>query len=81
MTQHLVSLGRFLVDHPKLAIEQQSIHQMRSRAKKMGKEDPFPWLISRGRGRPVLVNLEAYNMHARQSGRPVFEISDGRRGR
>jgi hypothetical protein len=68
-----VTLGRFLLDHPAFAVEADSIYSMRSRARKAGKPDPFPFVVSRGRGHDLLVDLEAYNQYAREAGRPLFE--------
>lgn len=69
-----VTLGRFLLDHPSFAIELESIYSMRSRAKKQGKPDPFPFLVSRERTRGLLVDLDAYNEFAREQGRPLFNF-------
>ncbi len=72
MSTH-VTLGRFLLDHPAFAIEPDSIYSMRSRARRQGKPDPFPFLLSRGQGHDLLVDEEAFNRYARETGRPPFE--------
>lgn len=75
----MVTLARFLLDHPRLAIEQDSIHEMRSRAKRQGKPDPYPWVISRGRGTPALVRFDAAQEWAASEGKShIFEGREGR---
>jgi len=74
-----VTLARFLIDYPRLAIEQQSIHRANSRARASGKRLPHPYVISRGQGVPALVDLDAARAWAAAEGKS--HIFEGGRGR
>lgn len=74
-----VTLARFLLDHPRLAIEQDSIHRSNSRARAAGKRLPHPCVISRGKGVPALVDLDAVRVWAAAEGKShIFEEGRGR---
>jgi hypothetical protein len=70
----LTTLGRFLLDHPRMPVGEDTIHTMRWRARKAGKPLPYPFIISRGRGRDALVDLDAARAWADAEGMShVFE--------
>jgi hypothetical protein len=75
----LITLGRFLLDHPRMPVREDTIHTMRSRAKKAGKPLPYPFVTSRGSGKDALVDLDAARAWAAAEG--MSHIFEGGRGR
>jgi hypothetical protein len=70
----VVSLKRFLLNHPRLAVEQESIITSNARARRLGKPLPHPYLITCGPGKPALVDMDAAKAWAMSKGKNyIFE--------
>lgn len=70
----LVSLKRFLFDHPRLAVEQESIIQSNARARRAGKPLPHPYVVTSGPGTPALADPDAARAWAAAKGKSyIFE--------
>lgn len=73
------TLARFLLDHPRMPVGARTIIEMRSRAKAAGLPLPYPFVISRGRGKDVLVDYDAARAWAAAEGMShIFEGGMGR---
>lgn len=75
----LVTLKRFLLDHPHFAIEQKSIVHGNARAAKAGKPLPHPYVRTYGSGFPALVDPDDAREWAASKGKSHF--FEGRKGR
>lgn len=75
----LTTLDRFLLDHPCMPVTKATIQSLRSRAKKAGKPLPYPFVISRGKGKDSLVDHDAARAWAAAEGMShIFERGRGR---
>lgn len=70
-----------LFPHPGFGAKDVSIHQRRSRAKKAGLPDPYPFLEPVPGVRGLVVIEEKYNAWAPAHGKPVFDFKRGGEGR
>lgn len=70
-----------LYPHPGFGATDASIYQSRSRAKRLGLPDPYPFLVKQ-RGTPGLIVVpEAYNAWAPLNGKQRFNFELGGEGR
>lgn len=75
----LTTLDRFLLNHPCMPVTKASIQSLRSRAKKDGRPIPYPFVISRGKGKDALVDLDVARAWAAAEGMShIFERGRGR---
>lgn len=75
MSARHITLKLFLrrFPHPGFGAQVQSIWQSRSRARRLGLPDPYPFLYKQRGVRGLIVDLDKYDDWAYSTGRPTFK--------
>lgn len=80
----MITLKHFLArfPHPGFGATAKSIYERRSRARKLGLPDPYPFLIDPPKGvRGLIVVPEKYKAWSYPAGKPPFDFGRGGEGR
>lgn len=75
MSARQITLKLFLArfPHPGFGVIDKSIWQSRSRARRLGLPDPYPFLEKKRGVRGLVVDLDKYDAWAYSTGRPTFK--------